>query len=97
MSKPDIKQLLAQKDVSGLVRALKDKDLQVSTQAAFALGALGFEARAALPALREALSSAQTLKDSQKNPKNAKDFARNMEISGYYETIQKAMILIERL
>lgn len=97
MSTPDIRQLLAQKNVSGLVDALKNKDIQVGTQAAIALGSLGFEAKVALPALREVLASRQTLKGSMATPKNAKDFARGLAINGYYEKIQNTILQIERV
>ena len=41
MGEPDIKKMKAEKDVEGLIKALKDEDLDVRPKAADALGEIG--------------------------------------------------------
>jgi HEAT repeat protein len=55
VTKVNVEQLAARKDVSGLVEALKHDDSSVRHRAAGALSRLGAEAKAAVPALIEAL------------------------------------------
>jgi len=59
MSKPDVKKMKSKKDIEGLIKALKDKDEDVGTNAAEALGEIG-DARAVEPLI-------QALKDEHED------------------------------
>jgi len=75
MGKPDIEKMKANKDVEGLIKALKDEDKDVRWGAAAALGYIG-DARALEP-LTKALKDKN--KDVQKVAKEALEKLKGKE------------------
>ena len=94
---PNIRELLARRDVSGLIDALKSRDLKVSAQAAFALGELGPEAGIAHYALLDVLKVNEKARSKLNlEPKNLKEFRASQLILDQGKCIQEALEKINR-